>query len=661
MTFRGFLANRVALALALLVLPAAALRAEVTRIEISSRSDVLNGKSFGATGAYEQLVGKAFFAVDPRHPRNRVIVDLDKAPRNARGLVEFSADISILKPKDPSRGNGVLFFDIINRGSSVLLGTFNRADASAPLGDEYLMREGYTLVTVGWETDVAEGRPALHAPVATDRGRPITGRLSNWFIPSDSSPTFDLTSSYWTGFRVYPPLEPEGGDAVLTERIGFFGERKLVERATWQFGRPGADGKLDGNPHYVHLQGGFKPGYTYELSYPAKDPLVAGLGFAAVRDVASAFKNDPNALVTGRFAYAFGSSQTGRFLREFVYEGFTTDERDRQAFDAIFSHIAGAARGNFNKRFAQPNEGGFFTTTWFPFVYDSTKDPVTGKTDGLGARIAAGVRPKIFITNSSSEYWGKGQVAALSHVSIDGRQDLREADNVRIFLLASTQHGAGRLPPADTGGQRRGNTNDSRWAMRALIAGLDGWVRKGEAPPPSQHPRLSDGTLVAQRDIRFPGIPGIQWPVKVPGGHRADLPGPLTSHPLPFLVPQVDADGNETAGIRLPDVSVPLATLTGWAFRSERIGVPEELIANTGSYIPFATTRAEREKKSDPRPSIAERYSSRAEYLKRVEEAARRLAGERYVLEPDVKAIVDRAADHWDMLMGTAASSVGNQ
>lgn len=658
MTFRGFLAIRVALAL--LLVPAA-LRAEVTRIEISSRSDVLDGKSFGATGKYEQLVGKAFFAVDPRHPRNRIIVDLDKAPRNAKGQVEFWADVSILKPKDPSRGNGVLFFDIINRGNSVLLGTFNRADASAPLGDEFLMREGYTLVTVGWETDVAEGRPALHPPVATDRGQPITGRLSNWFIPSDASPTFDLTASYWTGFRVYPPLESQGGDAVLTERVGFFGERKLVERETWQFGRPGADGKLVNDPHHVYLKTGFKPGYTYELSYPAKDPLIAGLGFAAVRDVASAFKYDRSAVVTGRFAYAFGSSQTGRFLREFVYEGFTTDERDRQAFDAIHSHIAGVARGNFNKRFAQPNEGGFFATTWFPFVYDVTKDPATGKVDGLGARIAAGVRPKIFITNSSSEYWGKGQVAALNHVSIDGRQDLREAENVRIFLLASTQHGAGRLPPPDTGGQLKGNANDYRWAMRALITGLDGWVRKGEVPPPSQHPRLSNGTLVAQKDIKFPGIPGVQWPHNVPGGHRGDLPGPLTSHPLPFLVPQVDTDGNETGGIRLPDISVPLATFTGWAFRSERIGAPGELIANTGSYIPFAATRAERERKSDPRPSIAERYSSRTEYLRRVEEAARRLVGERYVLQADVAAIVNRAADHWDLLMGTAASSVGGQ
>jgi hypothetical protein len=249
----------------------------------------------------------------------------------------------------------------------------------------------------------------------------------------------------------------------------------------------------------------------------------------------------------------------------------------------------------------------------------------------------------------------------LNHTSIDGRQDLREAENVRIFLLASTQHGAGTLPPADTGGQLKGNANDYRWALRGLLVGLDGWVRKGQAPPASQHPRLSDGTLVAQNAIKFPGVAGIQWPYNVPGGHRGDLPGPLTRHPLPFLVSQVDSDGNETAGIRLPEIAVPLATYTGWAFRSERIGAPSELIANTGSYIPFAATRAEREKRGDPRPSIAERYTSRAQYLTRVESAARRLADDRYVLPTDVASIVDRAGRHWDLLMGAPVSSSGGR
>jgi hypothetical protein len=248
-------------------------------------------------------------------------------------------------------------------------------------------------------------------------------------------------------------------------------------------------------------------------------------------------------------------------------------------------------------------------------------------------------------------------MAAMTHVSLDGRQDIEDADNVRNYMLAGTQHGAGRLPAAQTPGQLRGNTNDYRWAQRALLVALDAWVRKGAAPPASRHPRLSDRTLVAHRDIKFPAIRGVQWPYEVPGGYRSDLGGAPTRHPLPFLVPQVDADGNETGGIRLPEVAVPLAATTGWAFRSERVGAPNQLLTNTGSYLPFAATRAEREKNGDPRPSIAERYQGRADYLRRVEDAARRLVDERYVLASDIAAIVERAGRHWDLLVSTSTSS----
>jgi hypothetical protein len=285
------------------------------------------------------------------------------------------------------------------------------------------------------------------------------------------------------------------------------------------------------------------------------------------------------------------------------------------------------------------------------------RDPATGKMDGLGARVPKGADPKIFIVNSSTEYWGASRVAALTHVSLDGRQDVQDADNTRNYMLAGTQHGAGRLPPAQTNGQLRGNTNDYRWAQRALLVALDSWVRKGTTPPASRHPRLSDRTLVAQRDIKFPEVRGVQWPYRVPGGYRTDLGGTPTSHPLPFLVPQVDADGNETGGIRLPEVAVPLAATTGWAFRSERTGAPQQLMTNTGSYIPFAATRAEREQKGDPRPSIAERYSGRADYLKRIEASARQLAGERYVLQSDINAIVERAGRHWDLLVAASSSA----
>ena len=655
-------ARRITLLALALALAPAALRAEVTRVEITSRTDVLGGKSFGEVGPYEKLVGKIYFALDPQNPHNKTIVDLDKAPRNGQGKVEFSADLVVLRPKDPSRGNGVLFFDIVNRGNGLVLGSFNRGTRSAnsppeaEYGDGLLMREGYTIVAVGWELALPNGLTALYPPIATDNGRPITGWISNWFIPTGADPTFQLTSSYWTGFRAYPPLDPENPEYRLTERLGFYGEPRVVTRENWQFGRI-VGGKLVYDPQYLFRETRFNAGYTYELRYQTKDPRVAGLGFAAVRDAASAFKYNRDGVITGRYAYAFGASQTGRYLRAFLHEGFNTDERDRQALDAVFIHTGSASLGSFNERFAQPNEGGFFSTSPFPYLYEVTKDPVTGKMDGLGARVPAGQHPKVFITNSSFEYWGNGRAAALNHIALEGRQDLPLPENVRVYLLAGAQHGAGAFPPPDTGAQLKGNSNDYRWALRALLGGMDRWVRKGEAPGPSQIPKFANQTLVAQSEIKFPRVPGIQWPYKVAGGYRSDLPGPPLSHPLPFFVPEVDSDGNETSGIRLPDVAVPLATYTGWAFRSERIGAPTELLPLIGSYIPFARTRVEREKSGDPRPSVAERYASRADYLRRIDDAARQLVNQRYALQEDVGPIVDRAARHWDLLLGAGKSS----
>lgn len=646
------------LALALVCVPSAG-RAEVKRIEISSRNDLLQGGPFGGVGPYERLVGKVFFVVDPNNPRNASIVDLDKAPRNAQGLVEFSADLTILKPKDPSRANGVLLFDIVNRGRMVTLGSFNRANATAEYGDGLLMEQGYTIVAVGWQFDVRPGGIGFQAPIAVENGKPVTGRISTWFIPNDAGATFNLAAGLG-GVGGYAPVDPSSQSYRLTERDGFFGTPTMVPRADWQFGRE-ADGSIVYDPQNVALKTRFKPGKTYELTYEVKASPIAGLGFAAVRDLASALKYDAGAVVTGRYMYAFGSSQTGRFLRTFLYEGFTTDEQGRQAFDALFIHIAGASRGSFNERFAQPNGAGFHDRSRFPYSYDVQRDPATGKTDGLGARVPQGAQPKIFMTNSSTEYWGNSRVAALTHVSIDGKRDLPEPANVRIFLLAGTQHSAGTLPPAEGNAQLRGNTVDYPWALRALLAGLDGWVRHGTPPQFSRHPRLSDGTLIPHAQIKFPNVGGVRWPYHVPGGYRADLPGPLITNTLPFLVPQVDGDGNETSGIRLPEVAVPLATTSGWAFRSERIGAPTELLALAGSYLPFARTRADGEKNGDPRPSITERYANRADYLKRIEAAARRLADERYILAGDIGAITDRAGQHWDFLMREPTTSQGSK
>jgi hypothetical protein len=638
----------------------ATIQAEVTRVEISSRQDVLGGKAFGSVGPYEKLTGKVFFAVAPDNAHNRIIADLDKAPRNAQGKVEFSSDLFIIKPKDPARANGALLFDVVNRGNKGLLSVFNHAKGSADpsteadFGDGLLMRQGFTLVAVGWQFDVPKDKAhiGLDAPIATDHGRPIIGWVSPWFIPNKKSDSFEYASGYFT--HAYPPVDVNNAAYRLTEREGFMAAPRLIPREEWQFGRM-ESGQLVNDPFWITLKGGFRAGQTYQLDYESQNPPVAGLGFAAIRDLASALKHNSDAIVHGRYVYTYGASQTGRYQRHLVYEGFTTDEQGRQAIDALFVQTGATGLGSFNERFAQPNELGSFTQTKFPIRYETTTDPITGKRDGLGARVPAGQEPKMFLVDSGSEYWDRGRVAALRHLSIDGTSDLPDPPNVRVYLLAGTQHGSGSWPPSDNGGQLKSNPNDYRWAQQALLIALDRWVREGVAPPPSRHPMLSDATLVAQTKIQYPNLRGVRWPLHVPGGFRADVPGPFSA--LPFLVPQVDSDGNDIGGIRLPEQAVPLGTYCDWAFRSESIGAPDTLIAMAGSFIPFAKTRAEREKNSDPRPSIEERYSSRADYLRRVEEVANRLAGERYILQEHVKRIVDAAGQHWDYMMSGSGSS----
>ena len=642
----------------------ALVRAEVTRVEITSREDVLAGKPFGAVGPYEKLRGKVYFAVDPKNPHDKIIADLDLAPKNSQGKVEWSADVFIIKPKDSSKGNGVLFFDVVNRGNIQLLGSFNRGTGAAGnptteehFGDGLLMREGYTLVAVGWEFDAPKkaGSISMDAPVATDNGKTLTGWLNPWFIPNDFMPAYEYVSGYNT--RAYPPLDPNNPTYRLTEREGMMGVPHLIPRDEWQFAKV-VDGKVVPDVNWLWLKNGFKPGQTYQLFYESKDPPVAGLGLAGIRDLASYLKHDPNAVAPGKYAYTYGASQTGRIQRVFIHDGFTVDEKGEKAIDALFVQTGGSSLGSFNERFAVPNELGSFNQTKFPILYKTTEDPMTGKMDGLGARIPAGLEPKVFLVDTESEYWDRGRVAALRHTTIDGREDDEDAPNMRVFLLSAAQHGSGTFPPRETGGQLKGNTNDYRWAQRGLLAGLDAWVRKGVQPPASKHPRLLDGTLVARDSVKFPAIPGIQWPMNVAGGYRADVPGPYSQ--LPFLVPKVDADGMDIAGIRLPEMTVPLATDTGWAFRGERMGATDTLIAMIGSNIPMPVTRADRDRTKDPRMSIMERYGNRTEYLRRVREAATKMAQDRYMLQGDVDTVVNDAGKRWDYLVvGTRPSQGG--
>jgi hypothetical protein len=642
-------------------------RAEVSRIEIASRAPVLDGKSFGDVGPYEKIVGKVFFSVDPANPRNKAIVDLDKAPRDAAGRVGFSADLFVLAPKDAARGNGVAFFDVLNRGRKNILRDFNRAASAldpttaAELGDGFLMRQGYTLVWIGWQFDIPRrgGLMGLEAPPVLDPAGPVTGRVSTTFTPNTADPTYPLDDlARYAETTTYPPVDPLSAANMLTVRDGFLASPQTVPRDRWQFGRA-KFGLVVPDISALYLKDGFAPGHIYELSYQAKGAVVAGLGFAALRDMASAVKHERGGPIAAERVYAFGPSQDGRLLREFLYEGFNTDEQGRRAFDGVIAQIAGSARGSdFNSRLARPNGAGFFVASLFPFLDLDQQDPLSGKVDGLLMHLEPEQRPKIFYTNSSGEYWGAGRAAALIHTSLDGREDAKVPDNVRIYLFAGTQHVPGGYLASQGEGQQKPNPNEYSWALRALLVAMDRWVRDGSAPPPSAHPLLSDHTLVPREKIDFPAIPAVRSPLTIPPGYRADLAGPPTAHPLPLLVPQVDGDGNELAGIRLPDIEVPLATYTGWNFRSPSIGQPTELLPLTGSYIPLPLTRAAREAARDPRLSIEERYGSRARYQALVSDRGAALVKEGYLLGDDLGTVVDRALARWDdITKGTALSA----
>jgi hypothetical protein len=394
------------------------------------------------------------------------------------------------------------------------------------------------------------------------------------------------------------------------------------------------------------------------LEVPSVDGFpVGGLGFAAFRDAASWIKHDREALVRADHTLSFGSSQSGRFLRTFLYLGFNTDESGRQVFDGVMPHIAGSSGIDLNRPGAEPISLGMFTATTFPFADAALRDPETGAVDGiLGNVRSRGRQPLIFYTNTGVEYWGGGRVASLVHSTPDGQSDLIPPENVRVYFLAGTQHGPGAFPPPPSGTrQAMGNPTDYWWTMRALLTAMKDWVVDGVEPPPSQHPRFADGNLVPPTELSFPAIPDVRSPRDRTAGTRQ--PNPWLNDrggegiDLPMFVPQVDTDGNETSGIRHPEVAVPLATYTGWNFTHPDAGDPNTLVALAGAYVPFPATRRDRETTNDPRESIQERYASRGDFLARVEASGRELIGQRYLLEDDLSAVLERAAQHWDLLM----------
>ncbi len=645
--------------------------AGVHAVYVDQRSDVLGGVSFGAPGPYERIIAKVEFLVDPKLPANRIIRDIDYAPRNSDGMVEFSANLYLLKPRDPKLANGTLLFEVSNRGRKGALSMFNRAEASADpqteadFGDKFLLEQGYTILWLGWQFDVAHTPNAMRmeVPVATDHGKPITGLVHSLFVPGTKGTTFS------TGDRdhiAYPVLDPKDPSMELTIRDSPDGTRRAIPRSKWSFS----------DPTHVTVPAGLELGKIYEIVYKAQNPAIAGLGPAGIRDIVSFFKHGGGygMFLTDQRQYikraiGFGTSQSGRFLRQFLYDGFNADEKGQIVFDGLWPHVGGAGRGSFNIRFAQPSRDGqpwnnfYYPTDVFPFTDLEETDPELNMTDGLLNRATKdNVVPKLFLTNGSYEYWGRD--AALIHVTVDGHTDVRLASNTRVYYNTGAQHGSGHFPPERTNTRNLANPLDYRWQMRALLTDLNAWIKDGNEPPPSQYPLLAKHQLVAPPALEFPKIPGIEVEKHPLVARRLDFGPEFRSlgiatiepaklgKPYPILVPQVNSDGNEMAGIRLPEIQVPLGTYTGWNQRAPSMGASEEMIAFIGSFIPFARTKAERLKAKDPRPSIEERYRGRADYLAKISSAANSLAGQGYLLEDDIPKLVEHAQEMWDGIEG---------
>jgi hypothetical protein len=652
----------------------------VTRLQIRSRHPYEDGREFGSMGAYERLDGIIQFAVDPNVAANAPIVDLDKAERDSTGLVHFQADFCLLQPTDASRGNRGLLFDVANRGRRNLTGIFNRAERpllateEIDAGDGFLMHRGWTLAWCGWQWDVVRS-PALmglEAPQALHNGKPVEGQVLVQFQPVARISDHPLCDRV---HRPYTAANVNQEDAVLAVRDWLDGPREVIARNRWRFAR-NVDGSPIADDACVWLEGGFAPGRFYEIVYRTSTCPVVGTGLLAVRDCVSFLHGadaDAGNPCAGRIdrCYGYGVSQTGRFLRHFLYLGLNLDEDRRQVFDGLLPRVAGARRGQFNHRYAQPSQQ---NTPDFghlmPFAMNEQTDPETGITDGLlrRQRESGGV-PRIIATNSGAEYWrGDG---SLLHTDIKGERDLEPPAELRVYYMAGTQHTRGSLPLTSTNGNEGASgTNDFNVIdyaplLRAALVNLDDWVSGRLEPPASVFPRLADGTAVPVGEVleafRRLGVSAVPDAGRLKRLRRLDL-GPdaqdgIGRYPpdageaYTTYLPAVDSDGNELGGVRLPDVAVPLATYTGWNPREPATGGEGQIIDMLGSTLPFAATYEERRSADghvDPRPSIGERYRDRDDYLARVRAAAESLAAQRYVLVEDVDLLVQTAGKRYD-------------
>ena len=630
--------------------------ARLVRIEIDQRGPAFGGQSFGEVGPYELLRGHAYGELDPADPHNSIIVDLALAPRNARGLVEYTTDVLILRPLNVARGNGRVLIELNNRGDMRAFADFNGVTARGPsttdtpegAGNGFMMRQGYTIIEAGWDATVpaGDGRFTIQVPIARNPdGSPISGlSLQEFVIDSPDVRRGSLT---------YRAATLAKEQAQLTVRNLYADQPRPVASGAWEYLDDRTIGLLPrGTP--------FAAGSLYELTYRAVEPLVIGVGFAAIRDLASHLRHasspDPSAGNVERI-YTFGASQPIRFAHDFVRLGFNADEAGRQVFDGMLNWIGGASGGFFNYRFAQPGRthrqhiGRWYPEFAFPFANQTLTDAVTGETDGsCDVCQADGYLPRVFEVNSENEYWAKAM--SLLHTDTAGR-DIPDAPGTRSYLLANLPHGATTQSALC---QQPPNPVNAGPSLRALLTALDAWVSSNVTPPASELPRVNNGTLVeptSQQAVGFPSIPAVvfngrhhtgdlfDFGANWAKGVLSELPPKLLGTPYPVFVPKTDADGRDLAGIRQVEIAVPTATYTGWGLRKG--AAAGDGCDHIGQRLPFASTKADRERSGDPGRSLEERYPTSESYVRQVTDAARQLVERRLLLQEDADRYVQDA------------------
>jgi hypothetical protein len=673
--------RRTALAVVAALLLPSVCQARIVKIVIEKvESPTFSGRSFGEIGQYEKIIGHAYGEVDPTDPRNALITDINRAPLNARGHVEYDTPFYILRPVNMKPGQLVLVYDVVNRGNKVALSALNRVGSrtndpttAADAGDGFLMRQGVVMVWGGWQGDLRPmaGLMAMNVPVATESGTTISGRVRVAYSFGIWMPVGSHTNTQLLPSNDIVSVDTSG--ATLTRRVHQADPPIPVPSKEWAFADCTAT-PFPGVPSAskICLKDGFDPNFLYELTYTAKNPKVLGLAFAATRDLVSFFRHaekdevgTPSPLSGGfRAAILFGISQSGYFTRQYLHLGFNEDETGQTVFEGMYPDLT-TGRLQLNIRFAQGSSAyssryGDITPRDAPFTWTSTYDPVAGYSGGVLERcLKTRTCPKIIQSVSATEYWGYR--ASLNTTDALGSHDLEIPANVRMYFFSSAPHQGASASSTGMCQQLNNpmnNPSNPVLSIRALFLGLENWVLNGTEPPASEIPTIRGGTLVRpdQRSTGWPAIPGVKYtgligqspivnrgPGFIPRDESGIVAEPATSIPgsqqYVVLVPKVDEDGNDVAGIRSTTILAPVGTYTGWSLRRAGFG-EDDMCDLWGSFIPFKKSKAERVAAGDPRLSLEERYGNHAGYVAAVRKAADDLAAKGFLLPEDAASLV---------------------